>query len=157
MCRLVSPKYLLNLVCNKTLLVDDAIYAYRASILQDRTNCHWGKFPKYAGSKNSCPDFWCIIELEPDNGLGAFQQDVVNFGKTRTQLRSSPHPAERLLSVHRLRCVQAWSEFIWLLHYPGLKSGQCFLSHKAAPRHKIKIVKLILLWHLALWHKDRNV
>lgn len=40
-----------------TLLVDDAIYAYGVSIWQLRTNCHWGKFPKYAGNKNSCPDF----------------------------------------------------------------------------------------------------
>lgn len=87
---------------NKALLVSDAIYGYRLSIWQNRTNCYWGKFPRYAGNKKSCPDFWCIIELEPDNGLGAFQQEVVNFGKTRGQLRSSSYPTERLLSVHRL-------------------------------------------------------
>lgn len=143
---------------NKALLVADAIYGYGVSIWQDRTNCHWGKFPKYAGNKNSCPDFWCIIELEPDNGLE-------HFSRMWLTLAGQEHSSDPAVTLQKGcsaftgcggGCVQACSEFPWFLHHPGLKPGQCFPSLKAASRHKIKIVKLILLWHLALSTKTET-
>lgn len=101
MFRPASQKYFVNLIWQHNIISRWCYSCATSEHAGGQNKLSLEKFPKYTGNKKSCPDFWCIIQLQPDNGLGAFQQRVVNFGKTRTQLGLSAHPAERLLSVGR--------------------------------------------------------
>lgn len=82
--RWASQKYFLNFIWQHDSISRWCYLCIRSEHMGGQNKLSLGKFPKYTGNKKSCPDFWCIIQLQPDNGLGAFQQYVVNFGKTRT-------------------------------------------------------------------------
>lgn len=83
MLRLPLQKYSLNLIWQYDTVSRRCYLCVRSEHMGGQNKLSLGKFHKYTGNKKSCREFSCIVQLQPDNSLGACQQYVVNFGETR--------------------------------------------------------------------------